>query len=432
MTDATATAAATGDPLVCACVRVGWQMEELFSQLDVPGGPQDPYQLDRLIGLSKLSSYDQQRLGLDEVDFVLDQVAAKIQAPNAAVATLTAAARRKLDATLQSGNEASQRRDEYLKALAGLHVDLLTTLTAAGSSYGKAYGLGRALADTARPGQDPAALAASFQRYRIGELHVWLDELASLLPPHAAAAVEQSLTWWQQAVTAAAAGGTLGADARPATYPGSPPMTRLQRATGVLMPDSQAARPADAAPPSPDLLAAAVARQGRQWLRVLDGEKQCTDLLTPQDYVRAGERMARTWAGLAARMLRTMPWLIIVLIVLLAAVILALIYIPGSAVARWATGAAAVATTLSGVWKLIQSRLGSIAAQVEQPLWGAELNMAAAEAITIPPLGASQDPAWEPAFEQAGRGDGTPASVGERGPQPGLDAGDVDDRGGPG
>src|ERR1700734_1951332 len=169
MTDAPGPAAASGDPLVSACVRLGWQMEELFSRLDVPEGPQAAYQLDRLIGLSKLSSYDQQRLGLDEVDFVLDQVAAKTQAPNAAVARLTAAARGKLDATLQPGDQASQRRDEDLESLAGLHVDLLTTRTAAGSSYGKAYGLGRALADTARPKQDPAALTASFQRYRIGQ-----------------------------------------------------------------------------------------------------------------------------------------------------------------------------------------------------------------------------------------------------------------------
>jgi hypothetical protein len=419
MTDATATPAATADPLVCACVRLGWQMAELFSQLDVPEGPPDPYQHDRLIGLSKLTSYDQQRLGLDEVDFVLDQVAAKAQAPNAAVARRTADARGKLDATLQAGDGASQRRDDYLTSLAALHVDLLTTLTAAGSSYGKAYGLGRALADTAKPHQDATALAANFQRYRIGQLHVWLDDLASLLPPHAAAAVEQSLTWWQQAVTAAVAGTKLGPDARPATYPGSPPMTRRQRATVVLMPDSRAARPADAAPPPAESLAAAVARQGRQWLRVLDGEKQCTDLLTPQDYVRAGERLARTWADMAARMLRTMPWLIIVLAALLAGVILALIYIPGSAVARWATGTAAVAVALSALWKLIQSRLGSIAAQVEQPLWGAELNLAAAEAITVPPLGASQDPAWESAFEQASNGGAAAGSAAAAGPAAG-------------
>jgi hypothetical protein len=413
MTDATT--AAIPDRLVCACFRLGWQMEELFSRLDVPKGPQPAPALDRLIGLSKLTSYDQQRLGLDEVDFVLDQVAATSQAPNAAVATLTADARGRLDATLSADAGAAQRHDDYLESLARLHVDLLTKLTAAGSSYGKAYGLGRALADTARPRQDPGQLAASFQRYRIGQLYVWLDDLDSLLPPHAARAVAQSLTWWQQAVTAAAAGQLLSAECRPATYPGSPATSPVQKATSVLMPGSRAARPADAPPPATESLAAAVSRQGTQWLRVLDGEKQCTDLLTPQDYVRAGERLARTWAGLAVRMLRTMPWLVIVLVALLAAVVLALIYIPGSAVARAATGTAAIAATLSAIWKLIQSRLGSIAAQVEQPLWGAELNVAAAEAITVPPLGASQDPAWESAFAQA---DAIPAGPIPAGPSP--------------
>jgi len=402
MTDAMAAVAA--DPLASACVRLGWEMGVLFSRLDVPAGPQAAYPLDRLIGLSGLSSYDRQRLGLDEVDFLLDQIAAQAQAPNTAIARVTADARAVLEATLQAGPGTAQRRDDYLQSLARLHVDLLTTLTAADSSYGKAYGLGRALADTTRPDQDAGQLAASFQRFRIGQLYVWLDDLASLLPAHAAHAVAQSLTWWQQAVTAAAAGGMLRANARPATYPGRAALSPLQKATRVLAPGSNAARAADAPPPATALLAAAVSRQGMEWLRVLDGEKQCTDLLTPQDYLRAGERLARTWADMALRMLRTMPWLIIVLLALLAAVILALIYIPGSAVARAATGTAATAGAVSAIWKLIQSRLGSIATQVEQPLWGAELNTAAAEAITVPPLGASQDPAWESAFEQADAG----------------------------
>jgi len=402
MTDTSA--AASADPLVSACVRLGWQLEELFGRCDVPEGPQPGYSLDRLIGLSKLSSYDVQRLGLDEVDFVMDQVAAKVTAPQTAVAAFTADARGKLDATLQDAAGADQRRIQYLQALASLHVTLLTTLTAAGSSYGKAYGLGRALADTTRPHQDPVQLAESFQRYRIGQLYVWLDDLASLLPPNSAHAVAQSLTWWQQAVSATTAGTMLSAGDRPATYPGSPAVPRWKQAGGALMPRSSLARPPDAQPPDAAQLAAAAARQGRQWLRVLDGEKLCTDLLTPQDYVRAGERLASRWADMAVRMIRTMPWLLILLAVLLAAVILALIYIPGSAVARWATGTAAVAGTLSAIWKLIQTRLGSIASQVEQPLWGAELNTAAAEAITVPPLGASQDPDWEPAFQQAGAG----------------------------
>ena len=262
MTDAPAPAAATGDPLVSACVRLGWQMEELFSRLDVPDGPQTAYQLDRLIGLSKLTSYDQQRLGLDEVDFVLDQVAAQAQAPNAAVASLTADARGKLDATLQSDSGARQRRDEYLESLAGLHVDVLTTLTAAGGSYGKAYGLGRALADTARPHQDPDELTASFQRYRIGQLYVWLDELASLLPAHSAHAVEQSLTWWQ----AGGHGGCRGQHAQrglPARDVSRQPrgltLEARNRGTDAGQQDRPAGRRAAA---FASLLAAAVARQG--------------------------------------------------------------------------------------------------------------------------------------------------------------------------
>jgi hypothetical protein len=210
-----------------------------------------------------------------------------------------------------------------------------------------------------------------------------------------------SLTWWQHGVAAATAGGMLSAAGRPATYPGSPAPRSWQRATAVLMPGSKLAQPPDADPPPIAQLAAAAARQGTRWLRVLDGEKQCTDMLTAQDYIRAGERLARQWAGLTVRMVRTMPWLLIALVLLLACVILALVYIPGSAVARAATGTAAIAGTLSAIWKLVQSRLGSIASQVEQPLWGAELNTAAAEAITVPPLSAPQDPVLEEASEPA-------------------------------
>lgn len=389
------TAPVTADPLVSACVRVGWQMEELFSRLSVPGGPQPAYGLDRLAGFSKLNSYDKQRLGLKEVDFVLDQVAAKIQAPQAAVASLSESARAALEATVESSDSAAERRTAYRQALADLHATLLTTLTAAGSSYGKAYGLGRALADTTRPDQAPGDLTKSFQRYRVGELYTWLDDLASLLPANSARAVALSLTWWQQGVAAATAGSKLSAAERPASYPASPAVPRWKRATAVLMPGSKAARPGDAEPPPIAELATAVGRQGNLWLQVLDGEKQCIDMLNSQDYIRAGERLARRWAGLALRMVRTMPWLLILLALLLAGVILALVFIPGSAVARTATGTAAVAGTLSAIWKLIQSRLGNIAAQVEQPLWGAELNTAAAEAITVPPLSSPQDPVLE-------------------------------------
>ena len=79
---------------------------------------------------------------------------------------------------------------------------------------------------------------------------------------------------------------------------------------------------------------------------------------------------------------------------------LTLALIPGSAVARTATAAAAGAGVFSGVWKVVRTRVAPIVARLEAPLWGGELNIAVAEAITIPPVGIPQDPEWETAFEQ--------------------------------
>jgi len=338
-----------GDSVASACFRLGWRVEELFSQFAVPEGVPRAYDLEQLPGLSALTSYDLQRLGLDQADFVVSQVTAKVGIPVGAPLNLTADARAKLDATAADGDGAASRRQSYRAALRDLHVNLLVTLTAANSSYGKAYGLGRALADTTCPDQSTDQLAASFEPHRIGQLCAWLDELTSLLPDHAARAVAQSLTWWQQAVTAALAG--------------------------------QAARP------SVEDLTAAVARQGALWRGVLDGDKLCTDLLTPPEYLRAGERLARHYASLVRQTLRSMPWLLALLLVLLAAAVLVLVVIPGPAVARTATAIAAVAGTLSAIWKLIRTRVAPIAVQLEKPLWGTELNTAVAEAVTHLPSG---------------------------------------------
>lgn len=342
------------DPVASACFSLGWRVEELFSQFAVPEGVPRAYDLTRLPGLGELTSYDRQRLGLDQADFVVSQVTAKVGTPASASLNLTADARVKLQGTVADGDGAASRREAYRAALRDLHVDLLVTLTAANSSYGKAYGLGRALADTTRPDQAADRLAASFELHRIGQLCAWLDELTSLLPDHAARAVAESLTWWQQAVAVA---GT-----------------------------------SQAGSPSVEGLTAAVARQGALWRGVLDGDKLCTDLLTPPEYLRAGERLARHYASLVRQTLRSMPWLLALLLILLAAAVLVLVLIPGPAVARTATAIAAVAGTLSAIWKLIRTRAAPIAAQLERPLWGTELNTAVAEAVTRLPADPSQHP----------------------------------------
>ena len=396
LTDGPDTSAA--DPVASACFRLGWRMEELFSRFEVPERPPRVYDPEHLPGLSKLTSYDWQRLGLDQADFVLGQITAKVAAPAGVPLILTTDARGKLEATIEGGDGAASRREDYRAALSKLHVNLLVTLTAADTSYGKAYGLGRALADTTRPHQTSDQLATSFDSHRIGQLYVWLDELASLLPAHAARAVAQSLDWWQQAVTAAADKSKLSTSDLPAAYLSQ--SSRWKQATAALTPPRHRARTSQTDPPATEELAAAVARQGALWRGVLDGDKRCTDLLTPQDYLRAGDRLARHYGGLAWSAMRTMPGILLLLILVLVAVVVVLAFIPGSAVARTATGLAAIAGTVSGTWKLIRTRVGPIAAQLEAPLWGTELNTATAEAVTIPPVGTPQNPAWEPAFDQ--------------------------------
>jgi hypothetical protein len=126
------------DPVASACFRLGWRVEELFSQFEVPEHPPHAYDLARLPGLSKLTSYDWQRLGLDQVDFVVSQVTAKVGTPAAVPLNLTTDARSKLEVMIQKREGTASCREEYRTALSELHVNLLVTLTAAGSSYGKA------------------------------------------------------------------------------------------------------------------------------------------------------------------------------------------------------------------------------------------------------------------------------------------------------
>jgi hypothetical protein len=210
-----------------------------------------------------------------------------------------------------------------------------------------------------------------------------------LLPEHAARAVAQSLVWWKEAVAAAAAGTKLSASSMPGNLASGQASHRPQW--------KRASHPVD--PPSLESLAAAASRQGALWRGILDGDKRCTDLLSPQDYLRAGERLARHNAKLVGRVLRTMPLLLLPLLLALIAVVVVLLNIPGSAIARTATGIAAFAGTLSAAWRALRARVVPIAMQLEEPLWGGELDTATAQAVTVPPVGTPLDPVLESASE---------------------------------
>jgi hypothetical protein len=79
------------------------------------------------------------------------------------------------------------------------HLQILGSLIAADFRLGKAYGLGRALADTCQEPKDNEELGKQLDPFRIANLLRWLDDLASVLPDHAADSVSKSLTSWREA-----------------------------------------------------------------------------------------------------------------------------------------------------------------------------------------------------------------------------------------
>jgi len=117
----------------------GWQMARLYT------GPlssaAEPQLEEDLPGLSDLPAAQLVKLGLAQADMALSRLKAFLEdAPLPAT-----------DAVRAEAEKSPPDRDEIRKAILDLHVAVLVQLTAADYRLGKAYGLGRALADT---GQD--------------------------------------------------------------------------------------------------------------------------------------------------------------------------------------------------------------------------------------------------------------------------------------
>jgi hypothetical protein len=116
---------------------------------------------------------------------------------------------------------------------------------------GKAYGLGRALADTCRKPSDAATLKTELGRNRVANLLGWLDDLSSALRAHAAHSVAESLgrccDWSEDH-------GVADVD---------------QRTLATLR------------------------RQGEPWRALLSGEKRATETLEIDNYLDAAQDLAR-------------------------------------------------------------------------------------------------------------------------------------------
>jgi hypothetical protein len=280
-----------------------------------------------------------------------------------------------------------------------LHRQLLVALTAADFRLGKAYGLGRALAETVlRPdAKDPASYQRAFARYRLANLLGSLADLKSAFPPHAAEAVRGSLDAWAGWVDAPSLRPAVDDD-RPASQaavdgqaPGTtwtrPPTPQLQLRRmlskfrfATQSPGPQA-RPVDwGSAPDRQSVTRALHRQGELWRAILSDEKDCLDFLSTDNYLRAADQLLGRIRHLTLRFVRHF-WITSTLaaMILVGAIIAVfLVHATSTVVAVVVAGAGAVGVT----WKGAASSLGRVLAQAQRPLWEGELDAAVANAVT--------------------------------------------------
>jgi hypothetical protein len=124
-----------------------------------------------------------------------------------------------------------------------------------------------------------------------------------------------------------------------------------------------------------------LARQGELWRAVLAGEKSSRDLLEIEDYVEAADRLSKRMRGVALGLVRKFPEVSIA-IVLLFGIGVALVAWSGDG-AGIVAGAGTILASLGLTWRGVGKALGGLASKLERPLWGAELDTAVTQAITL-------------------------------------------------
>ena len=287
-----------------------------------------------LPGISRLTAAELDTLHLDEIRVDVAALSRRIVHAGLRVPHLP-----------HSSDLAGRHADARYDRCRELHVSLLSILTATDFRLGKAYGLGRALADTSREAHDAATLAEQLGGGRIANLRSWVGDLTSALPAHAGHAVDRSLDYWEQ-----------WAQAAPAEKLDGDPLR-----TALL----------------------ALRRQGELWRSLLTGEKQGTDLLELDDYVAAAGNAMRRASAVCGRFLLRFWWVVLVVVVLAAGGVTLILV--ADRTTNILAGAGALIASAGITWRTTSATLGSVFTKIEGPVWGAELDQAIVYALTLPP-----------------------------------------------
>jgi hypothetical protein len=328
---------------VSLAFRLGWHVAELYAAHLPKGEERKPVeQPEHLPGMSDLSKTERAELTCRLVHIDLKRLA-----PIAAQAGIDLPDADDISRALEGKPPVENAVRDSLFIL---HKELLSDLTTADFRLGKAYGLGRSIADTTLiPSERNAeAYKSEFLCFRIAGLCDSLDDLSSAFPPHTAPAVRDSLREWGKWIQAETHDGTTSS---------------LQR-RGMLL--TQELRD-----------------QGRLWRALLSGEKHPEDLLHPDDYVRAAVCLVRRMSSLAQRFLWSWSWIVVpAALVLVGAIGAAFTFLNGDS--RIASAIAALIAGMGLSWKGLGATLGKAIHRAEEPLWHAELSTAIGVAAREP------------------------------------------------
>jgi hypothetical protein len=330
----------SADPKVTAALGLGWYLAALahpgritLTAAAVRGastglGPLDDDRMLKFCGSHVAVAFAKLRNVVDKASPLPDEDLKELQAC--------------IDSAEEGARESGRR-----ESAREVDAKVLSALSAVDFRLGKAYGVGAALMNLSTP--PPAEernLKSHLDGARIAPVIAAIDDLSTALPEHAGHGVRESLREWQKSVE------------------GDSPVVETDEVWHLL------------------------ARQGDLWRAVLAGEKAGTDMLEIEDYVDAADRLSKRMRSVAGRLVRRFPVVCAAILALFAAGVVLVAVFPDSAAAIVAGGGTILAS-LGLTWRGVGRSLGGLAAKLEQPLWGAELDVAVTQAITL--LGREDD-----------------------------------------
>ncbi|MFI9528173.1 hypothetical protein [Micromonospora rosaria] len=342
-------AAGTGDDraAVVTALRLGWWLADAFHQVRCApaesGGRAPGGRPDKLSNFTEMPVRHRMRMYLDGVDVALADLARLTRGDRLLRATRAAHAR-----VAAPDAETPAWAGDLLVLLDDLNLTVLRWTMATDPRIGRAYRLGRSLADTAR-GCDRDPLLSRFTQ-RQAEISRWLAELAGVLPPYSAEVVRRSLADWTGAVRTAGAG---------------------------VVPDG-----------APDLaaLGAEIREQGERWRSVLTGGLHPRDLLDEDDYARVARNLIIRDRRLVVEATRGIfvPVLVPLLGALLAVVAVSAVAASGSPATRGAVALLGLGAGLAAIWRSVSRGALAVAGEVNRPLVDTELTVRMADRLSRP------------------------------------------------